>query len=295
MSARFWQPLAAVVFVVLALAPPVCAEDSLDAARELYAAAAYDDALAMLNRLHGTSDAAAPELEQERALCLLALNQVPDAERAIAVVVQANPLYLPDASTVAPRVRAAFHDVRARLLPDLARSTYARARASFTQKEYARALADLDVVLALTTNLPEAARDKESLHDIRMLAEGFKQLTEAALAPPPAPPAAAVVPEEAASVERIFDATVPGVQQPAIIKQDVPAWRPSMGTPPGIAGLLSVTIDSRGLVERAEMIRPLNPTFDSQLLAATEKWSYVPAMHEGVRVKFRKIIRLELR
>jgi TonB family protein len=249
----------------------------------------------MLNRLHGTSDAASPELEQERALCLLALNRVADAERAIASVVQANPLYLPDASTVAPRVRAAFQDVRARLLPDLARTAFARARTSFTQKEYAKASADLDVVLTLTRDVPDAVRDKEGLEDIRLLAEGFKTLTEAALAPPPAPPATPTVPEEAASVDRIFDATVPGVEPPVIMKQDVPQWRPSMGTPPTMPALLSVTIDEQGMVERAEMVRPLHKSYDSVLLAATQKWSYAPATHRGVKVKFRKIIRLELK
>jgi tetratricopeptide (TPR) repeat protein len=278
-----------------AIASPVFAEDSLDAARQLYAAAAYDDALAMLNRLHSTSDTATPELDQERALCFLALNRVNDAEQAITSVVQANPLYLPDASTVAPRVRAAFQDVRARLLPDLARAAFARARANFTQKEYAKALADLDVVLTLTRDVPDAVRDKDGLEDIRLLAEGFKTLTEAALVPAPAPPATPTPPEEGASVERIFDATVPGVEPPAIIKQDVPQWRPSMGTPPAIPGLLSVLIDERGMIERADMVRPLNPTYDSLLLAATQKWSYAPATHNGVKVKFRKIIRLELK
>jgi TonB family protein len=80
-----------------------------------------------------------------------------------------------------------------------------------------------------------------------------------------------------------------------IMKQAVPQWRPSMGTPPTMPGLLSVTIDEQGMVERAEMVRPLHPSYDSLLLAATEKWSYGPATHNGVKVKFRKIIRLELK
>ena len=295
MSMRVFRATVFVAFLAFAIASPVFAEDSLDTARQLYAAAAYDEALAMLNRLHGASDAAAPELEQERALCFLALNRVADAEQAIASAVQANPLYLPDASAVAPRVRATFQEVRARLLPDLVRTAFARARASFTQKEYAKALADFDVVLALTRDVPDAVRDKDGLEDIRLLAEGFKTLTVAALVPPPVPQLPPTAPEEGASVERIFDATVPGVAPPMIIKQDVPQWRPSMGTPPPVPGLLSVMIDERGLVERVEMVRPLHPTYDSLLLAATQKWSYAPATHNGVKVKFRKIIRLELK
>ena len=289
----------------LATAAPVYAEDSLDAARQLYAAAAYDDALAMLNRLHGSSDAALPELEQERALCFLALNRVPDAERASTSVVQANPLYLPDPEAVAPRVRTAFRDVRARLLPELARATFARARSSFMQKDYAKALSELDMVLALVKDVPDAERANEGLEDIRVLAEGFKTLSDAALAPPPAaasapaaasdPPTTKAIPEEATPVVRIFDGTVPGVEPPSIIKQDVPQWRPSMGTPPIAPGLLSILINEHGLVEQAEVIRSLHRTYDTLLIAAALKWSYVPATHDGVKVKFRKIIRLQPR
>jgi tetratricopeptide (TPR) repeat protein len=284
-----------VLFVVLFTSIAVnrvSAEDSLDSARQLYAAAAYDEALAMLDRLHGLSEAAAPELEQERALCLLALNRLQDAEKAIAVVVQSNPLYIPDASTVSPRVRTTFQDVRGRLVPDIVRASFGRARTSFAQKEYAQAITGLDVVLALTSNLPAAIPDKSEMDDLRVLAEGFKTLSEAALAPPPAP---AALPEEESDVARVFDATVPGVQPPVVIKQEVPEWRPSMGKPPTTAGLINVTIDERGTVERVDVIHSLNPSYDSLLVAATQKWSYVPASHEGVKVKFRKAIRLTLR
>jgi hypothetical protein len=258
-----------------------------------------------LNRLHGGSENATPELEQERALCFLALNRRAEAERAITSVVQANPLFLPDAETVAPRVRNAFREVRVRLLPELARATFARARASFMQKDHAKAVSELDIVLALIKDVPDTERATEGLADIAVLAEGFKTLSQAALAPAPgsasatAPAAVsaapAAVPEEATPVVRIFDGTVPGVEPPVIIKQDVPQWKPSMGTPPIAPGLLSILINERGLVEQAEVIRSFHPAYDSLLIAATLKWSYVPATYDGVKVKFRKLIRLQPR
>ena len=294
--------LLTLLFVVSAVIQ-VSAEDSLDTARQLYAAAAYDEALAMLDRLHGlASDEAAPELEQERALCLLALNRVADAERAIAAVVQANPLYVPDGSAVSPRVRATFHDVRTRLMPDLVRTTFARARASFDRNEYARALVDFDIVLALMRDAPDAFRGNAGLEDLAVLAQGFKTLSEAALKPveTPAPaqaeaPPPTAPPSEDNLVERIFDATMAGVTPPVTINQEVPQWRPMMGTPPSDPGLIAVTISESGLVERLEIIRSLHPSYDVLLRKLSEKWQYMPATYDGMKVKFRKSIRLALR
>jgi tetratricopeptide (TPR) repeat protein len=288
------HPAARVLIVVALLhvsAAAAAAEDTLDTARQLYAAAAYDEALAMLDRLHGASDAPAPELEQERALCLLALNRIADAERAIGAVVQANPAYVPDGS-VSPRVRATFQDVRARLLPDIARSVFAKARAAYDRKEYAQALHDLDVLLTLTRDLPEGLRGNDDFENLKLLAEGFRILSEAALKTVETP---AAIPQEVASIERIFDATVPGVVPPVVVKQDVPEWRPLMGPPPRTPGLIAVTIDEEGTVERLEIIRSLHASYDALLQAAAQKWSYVPASHDGVKVKFRKSIRLALR
>ena len=275
-----------VLFVLLAAAR-ASAGDSLDAARQLYASAAYDEALAMLDRLRGESEAAAPEVEQQRALCFLALNRPDDAERSIAVVVQANPMYMPDES-VSPRIRAAFQDVRTRLLPGIARKQFAEARESYELEEYARAIVQFDALLALTEG---ADASDATLGDLRLLAEGFRTLASAALAPAEPPP---VAPSEDLAVNRVFDATVPGVQPPAVVKQDVPSWRPSMGAPPAHQGLVAITIDENGDVEQVNVIRSLHPEYDRLLTAAARNWAYVPASHDGVKVKFRKLLRLAL-
>lgn len=278
--------LLVLLFVMMAVAR-ASAEDSLDSARQLYAAAAYDEALAMLDRLSGESDAAAPEVEQQRALCFLALNRPADAERSIAVVVQSNPLYMPD-SSVSPRIRTAFQDVRSRLLPDIARQQFIRARDSFRNEQYARAAVELDAVLALTRG---ARPDDDSLADLGLLADGFRTLALAALKP--APPQT-TAPDQDLSIERVFDSTVPGVQPPKIVKQDMPSWRSSMGAPPGFEGIVAVTIDEQGTVERVDIIRSLHAEYDRLLEAAARKWAYVPASHDGSPVKFRKLLRLSL-
>ena len=65
--------VAPIIFMLTA--EPVIAQGSIAVARDLYAAAVYDDALAMLNGLRGADrrPEEARAIEQYRALCLLAL------------------------------------------------------------------------------------------------------------------------------------------------------------------------------------------------------------------------------
>src|ERR1700722_6481709 len=102
----------------LALTMLLMGQQSLSSARDLYASAAYEDALAVLN---GMTPANRPPdevatIEQYRAFCLLALGGRAGAEHAIEGVVSGEPTYQPSAD-LSPRVRAAFSDVRKRMLP----------------------------------------------------------------------------------------------------------------------------------------------------------------------------------
>ena len=129
---------------ILVTAGTAVSEDALAAARDLYAAAAYEDALTLLNRLQ-PSNANGDErrtIDQYRAFCLLALGRPAEAERAIEAVVAAAPSYHPSDADVSPRVRAAFSDVRRRMLPAIVQQKYAQAKAAFDQKQFAAA-ADL--------------------------------------------------------------------------------------------------------------------------------------------------------
>src|SRR4249919_1440330 len=74
--------------------------DVVGPARDLYASARYDEALAVLNDLRpadaGIAVADRKSIEQYRSLCLLALGRGTEAEGAIAAVVTADPSYLPN-------------------------------------------------------------------------------------------------------------------------------------------------------------------------------------------------------
>jgi len=112
----FKQPLrratgvfAVVVGLAGAVVPALAQDNPLIAARDLYAAARYDEALAMLNGLRPQETGNANNLrsiEQYRSLCLLALGRGTEAEAAIAAVVASDPMYLPSESEASPAPHA---------------------------------------------------------------------------------------------------------------------------------------------------------------------------------------------
>src|SRR6476661_1591013 len=168
-------------------------ENPLSAARDLYASARYDEALAVLNGLQPTTDGGGSDrrsIEQYRSLCLLALGRGPEAESAIAAVVTADPGYQPNESDASPRVRAAFSDVRKRLLPEIVTTRYAVAKASFDRKDYASSEQIFRQVIGLLDDPDMGGR----LSDLRTLASGFLDLSVASSAPPPEPKKEVVVP-----------------------------------------------------------------------------------------------------
>jgi tetratricopeptide (TPR) repeat protein len=273
--------------------------DGLEAARRLYAAAAYEDALKTLERLRpaAADTAATVAVEQQRLLCLVALGRPADAEDAMTAIVQADPLYVPDASTAPPRVRAAFKDVRARLLPAIAKAQYEQARQAFEGADYANASAGFARVLSIVERSEGPGADAV-LRDVAVLAAGFKTLSDnAGAAPPPAP--AAAPPVEAAATApvppSIYDATYPGLAVPTIVRQDVPQWPRSLGPPPNRDAVLAIVINEKGLVESARMTRVVHRTYDQLLLNAVSTWAYVPAQLAGEPVKFRKVMKFSFR
>jgi tetratricopeptide (TPR) repeat protein len=171
--------------------------DPLGAARDLYTSARYDEALLVLNDLHAP-DAAAPDrksIEQYRSLCLLALGRASEAESAITAVITADPTYLPKEDEASPRVRAAFSDVRKRILPQIATERYADAKALFDKKMFAVAAQQFKNVIRLIDDPDMGGREA----DLRTLASGFLDLAVAATAPPPEAPKPAAPPPVAAA------------------------------------------------------------------------------------------------
>src|SRR5256885_3423701 len=138
---RAW--IGSVIAALVVMTTAVAAQDTSDlaAARELYTSAAYEDALAMLNRLRSAEHPASQSsiIEQYRAFCLLALGRANDAEQAIEAVLAVEPSYQPSDSDVSPRVRSAFTTVRRRMLPTIIQQRYAEAKIAYDKKDFANA------------------------------------------------------------------------------------------------------------------------------------------------------------
>ena len=114
-----------VAALVLLFVPTATAQDALGSARDLYASAAYEEALAALGRLKADASASTvAEIDRYSALCLMALGRASEADKLIESMVMNDPLAQLAVADAAPRVRAAFSAVRQRVLPDVARSLY---------------------------------------------------------------------------------------------------------------------------------------------------------------------------
>ena len=281
------------------------AEDSLTVARDLYAAAAYEDALAALDRLRAGGIAKVEDpraVDQYRAFCLLALGKSNEAAQAIEDVVSADPSYYPSNNDVSPRVRAAFSAVRRRLLPDLAQQKYVLAKASFDRKDYRVAAESFGQLLDLFADPDLApAAGKPPLTDLRMLALGFRDLSAQAMTPPPAPapaPVPAVVaaapapPPPASEPPRIYAASDANVLPPAAIRQELPPFGGTLFKP--VVGIVEVVVDENGGVLSAAIRGQMNVVYDRQVLAAAAGWRYKPALLDGKPVKYRKFIQVAL-
>src|SRR5262245_23618798 len=214
----------------LATADALSPADALATARELYASAAYEDALAILSKLPPNQPLEqARTADQYRALCLLALCRTTEAERAIEAVIAGDPSFKL-AADVSPRVRATFGDVRKRMLPVIIQQQYTSAKAAFDKKDFATAANGFTQMLVMMTDPDvEAAASKPPLSDLRTLAAGFRDLAVTAAAPPPPPPApepvkAAPLPPPAPVAPRVYTAVDSNVVPPVVLQQDLPPF-----------------------------------------------------------------------
>jgi tetratricopeptide (TPR) repeat protein len=287
---------------------PATVSDDLAAAKALYASAAYQDALA---RLAGVdAKRSGPEVDQYRALCLLALGRTGEAQQALEQLVTRQPLFKMSETDVSPRLVVMFHDVRKRLLPAASRNLYATAKASFEEKDYASASAQLKELLALLTD-DDLSGDAAGAGDLKILAEGFLKLAEIELAaaakaraaappktpsgPPPATPASA---PEASSQSRvkIYSDTDADVTPPVDVTRSFPPWHPPNALAQRVSyrGVLKVVIDERGKVESAVMVLPISDAYDPLLLQAAKSWQFRPALKGTEAVKYEKLFSFTL-
>jgi tetratricopeptide (TPR) repeat protein len=276
-------------------------DDPLSAARTLYINAAYEEALAALDRLTESPASNARDratIHHYRALCLLALNRPQEAAGAIEAMVVQDPLYSPPQDELSPRTRQTFAQVQRRLLPSLAQERYARAKSTYEAGRPAEAVAEFDRVLEILDVIPAGGDAPALMADLRVLAAGFRELASAAAAALPQPEptsastAAAAVGRDDPQARAVLPQIV--VTPPVTVRQDVPQWPRGVPFPDPAVAVIEVVIGPEGRVVEARLQKTVHPFYDQLLLAAARNWTYRPAMRDGHPTPFVKAVRVEL-
>jgi hypothetical protein len=284
----FVPTLGALSVALVFIAPASAfAQDSLQKAKDLYASAAYDDALSALANVP-TSESPL-EVERYRAYCLIALGRIQAAEKSVEAVIRAG-VTMPAATDVSPRIQEVFDRTRRDLLPEIVRERYGQAKAAYARKDRSAAV-DGFVKVVETIEATEGSL-REDLDEYHFLAVGFLELSRAlpdpaavaSVAPAPKPSPAAPAP----SIE-----TTP----PVAIRQDVPPWVPidALSRAMTFSGAIRVSVDAEGKVAEAQMERSVHPAYDPLLLAAARHWTYTPATRGGSRLPSEVIVEIQLK
>jgi TonB family protein len=266
------------VGVALLLSSAVAsAQDSVRAVRDLYAAASYEEALALINRV----DPEVPrrDIEPYRVFSLTALGRTEEATKAMEALILADPAFALDPAETPPRVQEAFREVQQRLLPAATKQLYLDARASLEQKNREEAIVRFEKLLTI---IDAAGGALPSIAELRLVAEGFLDLSRALAAPPVATPdsnptAPATTPATASPVE-------PRQTRPVVLSQELPPWFPSDSVTrrTTYSGSVRVHIGADGRVDSAAIVKSVHPAYDAALLRAARSWLYTPATREGV-------------
>jgi tetratricopeptide (TPR) repeat protein len=275
-----------VVLVSFAMPPRAGAQEptqsvSLQVVKDLYASAAYEDALTAVGKL----DAEAPNFEADeyRVFCLVALGRVDDAEKAIETVLMARPEYHTSSAEASPRIQALFAKVRRRIGPALVKKMYQQAKAAMDRKDREEAIAQFEAMLRIADD--RDVRDEENMAELRELGNGFLELSRAMpskkAAPAPAQPAAA--------------APAPSVIVPPVaIRQQLPGWVPDpmSRSATEFHGAVRVQIGVDGKVLDADMVKALHPAYGQLVRRAAINWLYQPATKDGTPIPSEKTVQI---
>jgi hypothetical protein len=266
-------------------------DDVLVRAKDLYRSAAYDEALALLDRVAGEpASGDEVELSEYRLLCLIALDRKTEARSAIEAMVKADPFYQLPTDQASPRVRSTFREVRQSLLPTIVQRTYADAKAAFDRQD-PQSAAQFETVVSLL-NDPDVAAIP-GLADLRTVAAGFRDLSKALASRQSIAPVVAVAAAPPSQVAQ-GDSDA-GIVPPVVINQTLPRWIMPSGLAPGVwEGTLALVIDVSGNVVSVTLQKPVHPTYDAQLLRAAQSWKYRPALKNGVPTRYLKLMTVRL-
>ena len=262
--------------------PVLAAQDPLQSVKDLYASAAYEDALSAVVRL----DAAAPtvEAEQYRVFCLVALGRVDEADKVVESASDRPSRISAGAADASPRIQALFATVRRRIGPALVKRKYQLARAAMEQKNRDEAISQFEAMLRIADDAdirtdPSVAELRGAGSRVPRVEPGHarsrrRPVAEAAAAAAAPPPARTNV-----------------IVPPKVIQQRLPPWMPDPNSrTTEFRGAIRVQISAEGKVTSAEMVESVHPAYDQMLLRSARGWSYQPARKDGVPIPMEKTI-----
>lgn len=273
-------------------------EEMLARAKELYANAAYEEALGVLDRILSEPE---PTLRLEsseyRLFCLIALGRNTEARAAIQALVESDPIYQLPAGRASPRVLGMFNEVRQDLLPALVERAYGDAKAAFERRDPS-ATRRFDLVLDILRDPGAASRP--ALADLRIVVTAFRDLSRAFEASPPpasdseapASPAGATVQPTTASSPAIYREGDPGIVPAVPVEQQLPRFTFASLRPP--EGALELLIDENGDVVEVTVSTSVHPRYDPLLVTAARSWKYIAARKDGKPVAVRKVVNVRV-
>jgi len=297
--------LAIVLFVAAVAADAGAAQDDpLRTARDLYASAAYEEALSELARVRSAAASSvdtARETDAYRAFCLVALGRNQEAEVVVETLVRTDPMLALDLRDASPRIEELFVSARKRVLPQLIRDRYRSARALAVQKA-PDAESHLKQVKGMLAQAEKIGAWDDTLADLRVLVDGFLDLTGGQVASSSAslPVVQPVVQQPDASrpavppdPARVYTPADAGVVAPVALSQAPPY------VPPTLldlvrrlrrVGAIDIVIDERGSVGEVVVRQSVNTAYDTLVVASVRNWKYRPATKDGVPVRFVKTV-----
>ena len=294
----------AIAFVIVGAsvsATSAAAQSALDDAKAKYEAADYEEALASLTRVAESSAVKGVELEQYRVLCLLALGNTAQAERAVSALVDADPTYIVPTTVASPKVLSTIAEMRKKQLPAAARRLLNSGREAFETKDFARAREQFDVLLKVIAD--PTINGMAEIDDLRSLAQGFATLVAAQST-------AGTLPTQPARSEPGTSTTQDGstssasgiryndVYEAAVaLDQQLPPWEPPSPSVGRIqyTGSLRLRIGADGKVKAASIEKSVHPMYDARLVKAALGWNFKPATRNGVAIESEKTIAVILR
>jgi hypothetical protein len=296
----------AILGLLLAAVPAaLAAEDPLLAAKDLYAAASYEEALTTLAGIESPPTEIARQVDMYRAFSLYALGRTAEAEKVAESLIRREPMV--ELEEAAPRIEAMFQNVRKRLLPVLIRAEYRTARADLDEKKPESAKLHLNDARRMLASAQKLGAWDEGLADLQVLVDGFLDLTRAAdqasvaapapVANPTPQPIAPPVPVQRAEASSSYGPEDEGVTPPSIVDQRTPLMpeqlRRLLKGRTG-SGVFDLVIDETGAVQQATVRTSIHPVYDALIISASRSWKYLPATRNGAPVRYRKSIQIML-